>query len=1048
VTNNGRLTPYALWRSRLPAQIGTWFARDLTRVALDLVDGGRVVLRSVEAGRVEATVKDRVAVATAVEWASGTGPQALRAVCTCGASGVCEHVVATLEVVRTAEDSALALPAPDATEPDLSWLPDVEQDASRARARAVWPVVSVGAGGILGGTLYLDTPRLRGVIRDADAILAMMDQTPADDWDDVDRMMLRDDAVQEAFGARASSKALARALFRLARHPRLRFDDAPGENRHPSELAPFSVETRGVRLRAVRAGAQFVPVLEALDGRRISPADAAVVDGPPAWLVAERTAYLLDGSFDPRKVIVAARAAAGAPAEEDAAPSVRAIAKVAPFLTADQRKELGVVDAERAALVVRAAWRDGALLARLAFVDGATGAYAPFSVHGAVTSSANRFVRWAPEVARGFAHRFLEAGFVPRGGDSFALHDADRAAEIVRTIWPSWDDVEIRLDESLAALAGDGKVDVSVSATAAEQGDWFELDVAVFVGGGEPLTREELRALLGAKGRYAEVRGKLVDIADLRSRQNLLSELTDRRRTGLASLVAMRDELHEAFGEVALPEEVEHIRERLRNFGGIEEVEPPHAMALPLRDYQRRGLDFLMYLASFRFGGILADDMGTGKTSQVIAYVAKRIQDEGEVPVLVIAPTSVTHTWENEIKKFAPSLRTLRLQSGSDRAAKYDVIHDYDVVVTSYALARLDAQQLERFRFRTLVLDEAQNTKNPGSQIAKVVRGLQADHRLALTGTPVENSLRDLWAIFGFVEPGLLGSEASFRRRFELPIADGDEAAAASLRSRLEPFVLRRTKEDVAKELPERTEAVIECELTPLQRRLYRGIAEAARRDVLSKFDEDGAEATTVHVLAALTRLRQVCAHPGLLVPEYLDDPDASGKFDAFVETVEEVLDGGHKVLVFSAFASMLKIMRTALDRRSIVYGYLDGSTKDRDRQAEVERFMSDDGPPVFLCSLKAGGVGLTLTAADYVILYDPWWNPAVERQAIDRTHRIGQTRPVTAYRMVTAGSVEEKIRALAERKTALSKAVVKADSAVAKTLTRDDLAFLFSDPE
>jgi superfamily II DNA or RNA helicase len=445
---------------------------------------------------------------------------------------------------------------------------------------------------------------------------------------------------------------------------------------------------------------------------------------------------------------------------------------------------------------------------------------------------------------------------------------------------------------------------------------------------------------------------------------------------------------------------------------------------------------------------LLDDFVVTHNTVQVIAHVQRRKENEGQSPVLVIAPTSVTHTWETEIKKFAPTLRTLRLQSGSDRAAKYETLHDYDVIVTSYALARLDAQQLERFRFRTLVLDEAQNTKNPASQIAKVVRGLQADHRLALTGTPVENSLRDLWAIFGFVEPGLLGSEASFRRRFEIPIADGDEGAAAALRSRLEPFLLRRTKEDVARELPERTEAVIECELTPLQRRLYRGIAEAARRDVLSRYDEEGSESATVHVLAALTRLRQVCAHPGLLVPEYLDDPDASGKFDAFLETVEEVLDGGHKVLVFSAFASMLRVMRTALDRRNIAYGYLDGSTKDRDRQAEVERFMSADGPPVFLCSLKAGGVGLTLTAADYVVLYDPWWNPAVERQAIDRTHRIGQTRPVTAYRMVTVGSVEEKIRALAERKTALSKAVVKADSAVAKTLTREDLAFLFSDPE
>jgi superfamily II DNA or RNA helicase len=1041
------LTPFALWRSRLPAQIGTWFARDLTRSALALVDGGLVALRVVEPIRIEASVKDRVPIQTTVEWASGTGPQALRSVCTCGATGVCQHVVATLETVRTAEDAPLPDAVPDVAEPDLSWIPDLDLEGVRTRARAVWPVLSVAANGAVGATLYLDTPRLRGVIRDAEAILGMMDQTPPDDWDDVDRALLRDDAVQEAFGARSSPKALARALFRLARHPRLRYDDAPGENRHPSELAPFAVEPRGLRLRAGRSGATFVPVLETPEGVRISPTDAVIVDGPPIWLITDRTAYLLDGAFDPRKVIAAAKAAAETPTN-GASPTVRAIARVAPFLTADDRAALGVVDAEHPALLIRAGWRDGALLARLLFVDRASGAQGAFSAHGAVTSNAARFVRFPAEVARAFARRFIEAGFVPRGADGFALHDADRAAQVVRETWPSWDDAEVRLDESLAALIGGGKIDVNVTATEAEGGDWFDLDVAVFVGGGDPLTREELRALLGAKGRYAEVRGKLVDVGDLRSRQNLLSELTDRRRTGLASLVAMRDELHEAFGEVALPEEVERIRERLRNFRGIEEVPEPEALVLPLRDYQRRGLDFLSYLSSFRFGGILADDMGTGKTSQLIAHIAKRREADGACPVLVIAPTSVTHTWENEIRKFAPSLTTLRLQSGSDRAAKYETIHDYDVVITSYALARLDAHQLERFRFRTLVLDEAQNAKNPASQIAKVVRGLQADHRLALTGTPVENSLRDLWAIFGFVEPGLLGSEASFRRRFELPIGEGDEAAAHVLRSRLEPFVLRRTKEDVAKELPERTEAVIECELSPLQRRLYRGIAEAARRDVLAKFDEDGAETATVHVLAALTRLRQVCAHPGLLVPEYLEDPEASGKFDAFLETVDEVLDGGHKVLVFSAFSSMLKVMRTALDRREIAYGYLDGSTKDRERQAEVERFMRDDGAPVFLCSLKAGGVGLTLTAADYVVLYDPWWNPAVERQAIDRTHRIGQTRPVTAYRMVTAGSVEEKIRALAERKSALSKAVVKADSAVAKTLTREDLAFLFSDPD
>jgi SNF2 family DNA or RNA helicase len=440
--------------------------------------------------------------------------------------------------------------------------------------------------------------------------------------------------------------------------------------------------------------------------------------------------------------------------------------------------------------------------------------------------------------------------------------------------------------------------------------------------------------------------------------------------------------------------------------------------------------------------------MGLGKTIQVVSYLLRRKRVEGAAPSLVIAPTSVTHTWENEIARFAPELRTLRLHSGNERAARYDEVPGADVVITSYALARLDAQQLSQFHFRTLILDEAQNAKNPSSQIARVVRGLHADHRLALTGTPVENSLRDLWAIFAFVEPGLLGTETSFRRRFEVPISENDPKAIGTLRSRLEPFLLRRTKEDVAPELPERTEVALACDLSPLQRRLYRGVAEAARRDVFAVVEEQGIESATVHVLAALTRLRQICAHPGLLFEEHRDEPDASAKFEAFLETVDEILSGGHRLLVFSAFASMLRIMRGALDKREIAYGYLDGSTKDKDRQDEVARFMRPDGPPLFLCSLKAGGVGLTLTAADYVILYDPWWNPAVERQAIDRTHRIGQQRAVTAYRLVTTGTVEEKIRALAERKSALSRNIIKADGALAKSLTREDLEMLFADPD
>ncbi|GAC1417017.1 MAG: hypothetical protein NVSMB5_07400 [Candidatus Velthaea sp.] len=1359
-----------------------------------LVDANRIVLKAVEDAKVDATVKDKGGVNVAVEWATGTGPQALRSVCTCGATGICEHVVATLETVRTTSAAPIPAVAGGVPEDDIdySWLPEMDgRDTQRQRARSIWPVISTSDGKTLTGALYLDTPRLRGVIRDAESILSMMESTPPDDWDDVDRDLIRDEAVQEAFGPRISQRALARAFFRLTRHPRLRYDERPGENRHPAELAPFSVDLRGLRLRASRHGQRFIPTFERADGSRFSPAKSLVLDGPPMWVVSDRVAYLLDGTFEPRKAIVAADAV---PAENGSVkpPSTNAIARVAAFLTPTDRAELGVVDASKPALVARMAWRDGALLARLGFVDRETGARAPFSAHGGIAPIDGRFVRFASATARTFAQRFVEAGFVPRGGDGFALHDAERAAVLIREILPEWEDVEVRLDESLSALSGGADaIDISVSARPSsvegESNDWFELNVDVFVGGGDALTPKELAALLSSSGRYAEVRGKLFDVAKLRSQSNLLSDITDRKRNGLAALVALRDELHESFGNVTLPEEVERLRDKLRDFQGIEEVEPPSTVADTLRGYQKRGLDFLAYLSSFQFGGILADEMGLGKaltldtliltprgwvenadirvgdevinaqgttsrvtgvypqgfkeafkvtfsdgasticcdehlwavnsplrksrgnpyrvlplseirkhlvdaagnarhfipivepvtfaplgkplpmdpyvlgaligdggftannislttaddyiaqtcaellptgtemvargtygfhvrqaagagfrnsavtilrdlglwqhgshekfiphtykfasideriallqglmdtdgsvtridnhleytttsrklmhdvmflvqslggtvrvnakistnafpltvalpngimpfrlprkaetyrgrvkypparairtvesvglkgmqciavdspdhlfvidefvvthnTLQVVTYLLRRKQLEGAAPSLVIAPTSVTHTWESEIRRFAPELTTLRLQSGSDRAARFEEIENHDVVITSYALARLDAAQLERFNFRTLILDEAQNAKNPSSQIAKVVRNLRADHRLALTGTPVENSLRDLWAIFAFVEPGLLGSEASFRRRFENPIGEGDERAAKALRSRLEPFVLRRTKEDVARELPERTEQVIECELSPLQRRLYRGIAEAARRDVLAKLDEEGGmEGASVHVLAALTRLRQVCAHPGLIVPSYIDEPEASGKFDAFIETVEEVLSGGHRVLVFSAFASMLKIMRAALDKRNVNYGYLDGSTKDRDRQAEVERFMTPDGPPVFLCSLKAGGVGLTLTAADYVILYDPWWNPAVERQAIDRTHRIGQTRPVTAYRMVTAGSVEEKIRALAERKSALSRAVIKADSAVAKTLTREDLEMLFADPE
>jgi hypothetical protein len=894
----------------------------------------------------------------------------------------------------------------------------------------------------------LDSPRLRAAVRDAASIATMMDTTPVDDWDDDDRDLMRDEIVQDAFAGRNAPAALARALFRLARHPRLRFDSDPAAGRHPADLDQFRVDLRGLSLRATRRGAAVVPVFETADGATVGAADVMFLDGPPGWLATPHAAYLLDGSFDVKKALEAARSLNGA-ASDLGSLSPETIVRIAPYLLDEDRDALGVSDAADPSAELHLRWSQGAAAADVIFVDRATGARASYGPLGAVAPLGGRFVRFTVEHAAALRARLLEAGFVPRA-DGFALRGAERAAIFVREVLPAWDDLPCHLDSSLLDVAtGNSRLDLGVSASrGARDTDWFELSVDVFVDEGKPLDARELAALLTSNERFAEIRGKLVDVGKIRDRNALLSDLTQRKRSGFAALLALRDELHENFSRVSLPPEVEALRAKLRDFQGIAHVEPPALHDGALRAYQERGLDFLTYLADFGFGGILADDMGTGKTIAVVSYLLRRKQLEGPAPSLVIAPTSVTHTWQNEIARFAPDLKTLRLQSGVERGARYEEVPNADVVITSYALARLDAERLAQYRFRSLILDEAQNAKNPSSQIARVVRALRADHRLALTGTPVENSLRDLWAICAFIEPGLLGTEQAFHRRFEVPIAAGDERAAETLRSRLEPFVLRRTKEDVAPELPERTEVTLECDLSPLQKRLYRGVAEAARREVFAAIEELGMERATIHVLAALTRLRQICSHPGLLFEEHRNEPEASAKFDAFLETVDEILSGGHRVLVFSAFASMLHIMRDELDRRGIVYGYLDGSTKDRDRQAEVERFMQPDGPPLFLCSLKAGGVGLTLTAADYVILFDPWWNPAVERQAIDRTHRIGQRRAVTAYRLITTGTVEEKIRALAEQKASLSRSIIKADGALAKTLSRADLESLLADPD
>ncbi|MNS12958.1 RNA polymerase-associated protein RapA [compost metagenome] len=474
---------------------------------------------------------------------------------------------------------------------------------------------------------------------------------------------------------------------------------------------------------------------------------------------------------------------------------------------------------------------------------------------------------------------------------------------------------------------------------------------------------------------------------------------------------------------------------KLRSFGGIEEAPLPSGFAGELRAYQRQGLNFLSFLRDYGLHGILADDMGLGKTVQAAALLAANHPDEAG-PSLVIAPTSVIHNWQAELGRFAPGLKTLLLHGpGRDVSA----IDAHDVVITTYTTARLDLEAHLKRTYHTVILDEAQAIKNPKSQTAEVVRALKSRHRLCLTGTPIENNLMELWSQFSFLMPGMLGKEAEFKGRYPWAIAQGDKRAADELKTRIAPFVLRRLKTEVAKDLPPRTDVPVWCELAPAQRRLYDTVLSASRARVMAAVAEKGVNQSQITILDALLKLRQVCCHPGLLgTPETLHLPSA--KVDAFLGLVDELVANGHRALVFSQFTSMLAILREQLDEKGVAYEYLDGATKNR--QAKVDRFNTGD-TPVFLISLKAGGTGLNLTGADYVIHFDPWWNPAVEDQATDRAHRIGQTRQVFNYKLLAKDTVEEKLLALQERKRALVRDVLDADT-LGKQLTREDLDFLF----
>jgi superfamily II DNA or RNA helicase len=483
------------------------------------------------------------------------------------------------------------------------------------------------------------------------------------------------------------------------------------------------------------------------------------------------------------------------------------------------------------------------------------------------------------------------------------------------------------------------------------------------------------------------------------------------------------------------------LRRELQGFNGIHPGEQPAGFVGSLRDYQCDGLGWMHFLRRSSFGGCLADDMGVGKTAQVLALLETRreLRAAGEPhgSSLVVVPKSLVFNWKQEAARFTPQLRVLvhsgAARNGNDFAAS-------DVVLTTYGTLRRDILRFKDLEFDYVVLDEAQAIKNANAQTSKAMRLLQGRHRLALSGTPVENHLGELWSLFEFLNPGMLGTASVFKLGGGTML-NPDEKTRHLLGQALRPFILRRTKEQVARELPPKGEQTLYCEMEAAERKRYEDLRQHYRTSLLERIETEGLAKSKIQVLEALLRLRQAACHPGLMSAERSGEPSA--KLELLLEQLGEVLEAGHKALVFSQFTSFLKIVRNRLDRSGATYEYLDGAT--RDRQARVERFQTDKDCGVFLISLKAGGLGLNLTAAEYIFILDPWWNPAVEAQAVDRAHRIGQTRPIFAYRLITRETVEEKVLELQKVKRDLAASIITADNSLIRNLQPEDLALLLS---
>jgi superfamily II DNA or RNA helicase len=571
--------------------------------------------------------------------------------------------------------------------------------------------------------------------------------------------------------------------------------------------------------------------------------------------------------------------------------------------------------------------------------------------------------------------------------------------------------------------------------------DWFDLTVKC-TASDATLTPAEVKLLLAARGRWVRLpSGKLrrlsVELDDALATQlsslglnpdslgaDSATEALTEARVRLHTLQLAQSELDDRLAEAAR----NRLRARVRGLAELPPAKLPTSLRAELRPYQREGFAWLARLSDLGLGGLLCDDMGLGKTLQALAWLLwlhERAPAARPLRVLIVCPKSVAPNWARETTRFAPSLHAFVVERGASVPDVGPAVADAPhLVVVNYTQLRLRAEALQAVAWDVVVLDEAQAIKNPSSQTARLARQLRANHRLVLTGTPVENRLLDLWSLFAFAFPGLLGTQADFNRLYS-ESGDKDNDARARLAARVRPFLLRRTKSQVAADLPPRIEEDLAVALEPAQRRLYDAELKRARAALLGVETDRALDAVRFNVLQSLLRLRQICCDPRLL--DSSAKSTDSAKLEALLDLVEPLVAEGHRVLVFSQFVGVLELLERALIEKNIRHLMLTGASEDR--QALVDRFQSPDGPPVFLLSLKAAGSGLNLTAASYVVLYDPWWNPAVEAQAIDRTHRIGQTSKVIAYRLLAQGTIEEKIRALQRDKAAVAASILGDES-------------------